>query len=109
VHRYRLEEIDMIIGPILNRSGGYCFDIWTAAKGVNLGYTYRRIEDAYYDRKLTLEASRRAPTLTTIACETADAFQNEVQRTGCLVEVGNFAITDQTRDTHSRGGVPLRC
>jgi hypothetical protein len=55
----------MIIGPILNRSGGYCFDIWTAAKGVSLGYTYRRIEDAYYDRKLTLEASRRAPTLET--------------------------------------------
>jgi len=71
----------MIIGPILNRSGGYCFDIWTAAKGVGLGYSYRRIEDAYYDRKLTLEVSRRAP-LTAIACETADAFQNEVQRAG---------------------------
>jgi hypothetical protein len=69
----------MIVGPILNRSGGYCFDIWTAAKGVSLGYTYRRIEDAYYDRKLTLEASGRAP-LTAIACETADAFQNEVKR-----------------------------
>jgi hypothetical protein len=70
----------MIIGPILNRSGGYCFDIWSAAKGVSLGYTYRRIEDAHYDRKLTLEASRRAPTLAAIVCETADAFKNEVQR-----------------------------
>ena len=87
----------MIIGPILNRSGGYRFDIWTAAKGVSLGYTYRRIEDAYYDRKLTLAAPRRSPTLTTIACETIDAFKNEVQRMGCLVEVGNFASTGQTR------------
>ena len=69
----------MIIGPILNRSGGYCFDIWTAAKGVSPGYSYRRIEDASYDRKLTLATSRRAPS-TAVACETADAFQNEVQR-----------------------------
>jgi hypothetical protein len=69
----------MIIGPILNRSGGYCFDIWTAAKGVSLGYSYRRIEDACYDRRLTLETSRRAPS-TAIACETVDAFRNEVQR-----------------------------
>lgn len=87
----------MIVGPILNRSDGYCFDIWTAAKGVSLGYTYRRIEDAYYDRKLTLAASRRAPTLTAIDCQTANAFQHEVQQMDCLVEAGNIAIADNTR------------
>ncbi len=34
----------MVIGPVLRRADGYGYDIWTAGKGVTLGYPYRRIE-----------------------------------------------------------------
>jgi hypothetical protein len=40
--------MDIVIGPVLKRPGGYGFDVWTAAKGLTRGYPYRRIEDAYY-------------------------------------------------------------
>jgi len=43
----------MIIGPILNRSGEYRFDIWTAAKGASLGYT-----TAASKTPITTESSR---------------------------------------------------
>jgi hypothetical protein len=70
----------MIIGPVLMRSGGYGFDIWTPANGVAMGCSYRRIEDAYYDRRLTANGSRQIPNSAAIICETVDTFQVEVER-----------------------------
>ena len=29
--------MDIVIGPVLKRSGGYSFDVWTAAKGLTRG------------------------------------------------------------------------
>ena len=40
--------MEAVVGPILNREGGYAFDYWTSAAGLVRGYAYRRIEDAYY-------------------------------------------------------------
>ena len=40
----------IVIGPVLRCANGYRFDTWTAGKGVSRGYSYRRIEDAYYAR-----------------------------------------------------------
>jgi|ERR1700735_1411618 hypothetical protein len=38
----------VVVGPILERPGGYAFDTWTALDGVRRGYVYRRFEDARY-------------------------------------------------------------
>ena len=49
--------MDIVIGPVLKRSGGYGFDVWTAAQGLTRGYPYRRIEDAYYAWRAEIRAS----------------------------------------------------
>jgi hypothetical protein len=70
----------MVIGPVLERSGGYGFDTWTAAKGVSSGFAYHCIEHAYYDRRLTLAAVRGAPALTVAVCETSAEFEQAVDQ-----------------------------
>jgi len=70
----------MIIGPVLKRSDGYGFDVWIAATGVSTGCSYRRIEDAYYDRRITARGSCQPASSTAVICETVDAFQVEVAR-----------------------------
>ena len=47
----------IVIGPVLRCANGYRFDTWTAGKGVSRGYSYRRIEDAYYARNAEIRAS----------------------------------------------------
>jgi hypothetical protein len=44
-----------VIGPILTRDGGYAFDSWT----LNRGYSYRRIEHAYYARNVEIRSRTR--------------------------------------------------
>ena len=51
--------MDIVIGPVLKRPGGYGFDVWTAAKGLTRGYPYCRIEDAYYASRAEIRARHR--------------------------------------------------
>jgi hypothetical protein len=69
---------DMIIGPILARSGGYCFDTWTVTAGIKTGYSYRRIEDAYYDWRTTFRVAEQQLSKEVIICKTAEEFQLKV-------------------------------
>ena len=64
----------MVIGPVLRCANGYRFDTWTAGKGVSRGYSYRRIEDAYYARNAEIKASAQGPALAAIVCQTLDEF-----------------------------------
>jgi hypothetical protein len=47
----------LVIGPVLTRTGGYAFDVWTPEQGLSRGYVYRRVEDAYHARKAELRSS----------------------------------------------------
>jgi hypothetical protein len=62
------------------REGGYAFDAWTPEAGLNRGYVYRRIEDAYYARKAELRGPARGSAEDIAACNTLDEF---AQATGC--------------------------
>ena len=44
--------MQIVVGPVLTRQGGYAFDCWTPEQGLSPGYTYGRVEDAYYARKV---------------------------------------------------------
>jgi hypothetical protein len=46
--------MQIVVGPILTRQGGYAFDCWTPEQGLSPGYTYGRVEDAYYARKVEI-------------------------------------------------------
>lgn len=65
-------DMEMIIGPILKRAGGYVFDTWNAREGLNPGFTYRRIEDAAYERNVTIRKGQSS--LSATVCHTLEEF-----------------------------------
>jgi hypothetical protein len=40
--------MQIVLGPVRTRKGGYAFDCWTPEEGLSRGYIYGRIEDAHY-------------------------------------------------------------
>jgi len=66
--------MEMIIGPILKRAGGYVFDTWSARGGLNQGYPYRRIEDASYARNATIRSGPGGASVSATVCHTLDEF-----------------------------------
>jgi hypothetical protein len=76
-----LSKMDIVIGPVLTRPGGYGFDVWTVNNGVRRGYPYRRIEDACYARNAEIRASAQGRAPAAIVCQTLDEFI--VKSTGC--------------------------
>jgi hypothetical protein len=63
-----------VIGPVLTRTEGYAFDVWTPEQGLSHGYVYSRIEDAYYARKTELRRPANGYTGHIVACSTIDEF-----------------------------------
>ena len=61
--------MQIVLGPVLTRKGGYAFDCWTPEKGLSRGYIYGRIEDAHYARNVEIRSSDQ-----TIACSIVDDF-----------------------------------
>jgi hypothetical protein len=66
--------MDVVVGPVLMRAGGYAFDAWTPEDGLRRGYVYARIEDAYYARKADLRSSGKTNAGPIVACNTVSEF-----------------------------------
>ena len=67
--------MQIVLGPVLTRNGGYAFDRWTPEEGLSRGYTYGRIEDARYARNIEIRSHNNKRSLDqTIACSTVDEF-----------------------------------
>src|ERR1700724_4164531 len=66
----------VVVGPIVTRDGGYAFDSWTPEKGLRRGYSYRRIEDAHYARKVEIGSRARSFAGPMVACRTLDGFSS---------------------------------
>jgi hypothetical protein len=64
----------IVIGPVLARSSGYRFYLWTAGKGFSASYRYRRIEDAYYARNSVIRTSGQDRASGAVVCPTLDEF-----------------------------------
>jgi len=64
----------IVVGPVLTRKGGYAFDCWTPERGLSLGYTYGRVEDACYARKVEIRSRNEGRSNEAIACSTVDEF-----------------------------------
>jgi hypothetical protein len=82
-----------VVGPVLTKPGGYAFDIWTVEYGVSHGYVYRRIEDAVYARKVTIDRAVAEsgmldglePLDDVCICATLEQFMTELVERGVLV------------------------
>jgi hypothetical protein len=64
----------VFVGPIVMREGGFAFDSWTPEGGLNRGYSYRRIEDAHYARRVEIRSRSKGPIGPMVACTTLDEF-----------------------------------
>ena len=64
--------MQIVVGPVLTRQGGYAFDRWTPEQGLSPGYTYGRVEDAYYARKVEIRSPKPGCSHQIIACSTVD-------------------------------------
>jgi hypothetical protein len=66
--------MQIVLGPVLTRTGGYAFDCWTPEEGLSRGYIYGRIEDAHAARNIEIRSRNKGGSDQTIACSTADDF-----------------------------------
>ena len=66
-------SMQIVLGPVLTRNGGYAFDCWTPEEGLSRGYTYGRIEDAHYARNVEIRSRNNGSSDQTI-CSTVDEF-----------------------------------
>ena len=51
--------MEIVVGPVITRKGGYAFDCWTPEEGFSRGYAYCRIEDAYYARNFEIRSHNK--------------------------------------------------
>ena len=63
-----------VVGPVITRKGGYAFDSWTDEEGLNSGFSYLRVEDAYYARKAEIRSHIGSHGDLTVVCSTLDEF-----------------------------------
>ena len=66
--------MQIVLGPVIARKGGYAFDCWTPEKGLSRGYTYLRIEDVHYARNVEIRSCNKGSSDQAIACSTVDDF-----------------------------------
>ena len=66
--------MQIVLGPVLTRKGGYAFDCWTPEEGLSRGYIYGRIEDAHYARNVEIRSRSKGSSDQTIACGTVGDF-----------------------------------
>ena len=70
----RETAMQIVVGPVLTRKGGYSFDCWTPEKGLSRGYAYCRIEDAHYARNVEIRSRKKGCSDHMIDCNTVDEF-----------------------------------
>jgi hypothetical protein len=68
--------VHVVVGPIVIRDGGFAFDSWTPDQGLSRGYSYRRIEDAHYARKVEIRSRALSFAGPMVACSTLDEFSS---------------------------------
>ena len=65
---------ELLVAPILCRNGGFAFDTFSREGGLRRGFPYRRVEEAKYDRKVTLLGIGAIVSAARIDCETLSEF-----------------------------------
>jgi hypothetical protein len=74
--------MDLFIGPVIARDGGYCYDTFTPCDGLRTSFRYRRVEEARHDRRVLIAEYASNPRYRIRECETLAEFENAVAGTG---------------------------
>jgi hypothetical protein len=72
---------DLLIGPLIERGGRFCYDIFSPEDGLKCSFLYRRIEEARHDRRSYLAEVRRDKRSKVRVCETLGEFLRLVEAT----------------------------
>jgi hypothetical protein len=72
-------KMEMLIGPLLERNGGYSYDTFTLAGGLRSSFRYPRVEAARHDQRALAAETRREPGCTVHICETKGEFDQRVE------------------------------
>ena len=71
--------MEMLIGPLLERNGGYSYDTFTLADGLRSSFRYSRVEAARYDQRALTAETRHRPGFKVRICETKSEFDQLVE------------------------------
>jgi hypothetical protein len=74
-----VSEMDLLIGPLLERNGGYGYDTFTSAEGLRSSFRYRRVEEARYDQRALIAEAERDQHCTTRMYETLSEFNEAIE------------------------------
>ena len=77
-----VSEMELLVGPILERKGGYSYDTFTLADGLRSSFRYRRVEEARYDQRALIAESERDPRWRIGMCETLSEFNAAIEAVG---------------------------
>ena len=69
----------MLIGPLLERNGGYSYDTFTITDGLRSSFRYLRLDAARYDQCALIAEARRDPGCDIHLCETRSEFERLVE------------------------------
>ena len=86
--------MELLIGPLLERNGGYSYDTFTRAEGLRRSFRYPRIDAARYDQRALVAEARRDPRCNVRICETQSEFETLVD----AATVENPAAAEPRKD-----------
>ena len=87
--------MDMLIGPLLERNGGYSYDTFTLADGLRSSFRYLLLDAARYDQRALIAEARRDPGCIVRICETQNEFQQLVE---AALRDGTTSFAAERRD-----------
>jgi hypothetical protein len=71
--------MELLIGPLLERNGGYSYDTFTRAEGLRRSFRYLRVDAARYDQRALVAEARRDPRCEVRVCSTQSEFDQLVR------------------------------
>jgi hypothetical protein len=71
--------MEMLIGPLIERNGGYSYDTFTLAEGLRSSFRYLRLDAARYDQRALIAEASRDPHCETRVCETQAEFERLIE------------------------------
>ena len=70
-------NLNIVVGPVLARAGGYVYETWTPSQGLCGSFIYPRIDNAYYARAVEIAHYQQAGVRDPKICDTVDEFALE--------------------------------
>jgi hypothetical protein len=72
-------EMDLLIGPLIERNGGFSYDTFTLVERLRSSFRYPRLDAARYDQRALIAEARRDVHCNIRLCETLTEFNEAIE------------------------------